>query len=223
MRAPDPPPVPMPRPRSAHIPPRSCSPLPPPSRNPSGPRSCTQVTVWRTALWTRIPPLCGFLPSAPPPRGRILSIAPPPQLREHTEACADPPPRRVAKGKALSLLSARPRGSGRAGCSRGRRAPAGPAGRGGVACVPAGSGPVPGPSDGGTPPRGSLRRARPPRPQPWGPALPSKGTLKHFCVQNLLSRMAGSPRFSHATRGKEPHTKISHLCGCHDILRKGQL
>lgn len=89
MRAPDPPPVPMPRPRSAHIPPRSCpplpsspplscSPLPPPSRNPSGPRSCTQVTVWRTALWTRIPPLCGFLPSAPPPRGRILSIAPPP-------------------------------------------------------------------------------------------------------------------------------------------------
>lgn len=109
MRAPDPPPVPMPRPRSAHIPPRSCpplpsspplscSPLPPPSRNPSGPRSCTQVTVWRTALWTRIPPLCGFLPSAPPPRGRILSIAPPPAQRTHRGLCR-PAPTKGGKGQ----------------------------------------------------------------------------------------------------------------------------
>ena len=62
---------------------------------PYSPRSCSRVTAWLSALRTRILPLCAdSSPSAPPQEGESCPSCPhpTPQLREHTEACADRPP-----------------------------------------------------------------------------------------------------------------------------------
>lgn len=130
---PDPPPLHVLRRCGAHTPPGPCPPLPPPALPCPSPAETRRVPGPALGSLSGSQPFdknpvstYGCLRPAPPPRGGVLSITPP-QLREHTEACADPPPRRVAKGKALSLLSARRWGSGRAGQGRGRRASAGPA------------------------------------------------------------------------------------------------
>lgn len=132
------PPRPCPPPRPPPPTPASSPPSPtPPNRSPLGPRPCTQVTVWLTALLTRIPPLCADSSCQQTPQEGESCPPPPQELREHTEACADPPPQRVAKAKALSLGSAVPGGlAGRLRAwAQGSREPrAGPGGLRACAC-----------------------------------------------------------------------------------------